>query len=228
LAEYPDKKQYKPTDVVMMPDGTMLVCDGYGNGYLINYDKEKPEYKSILTGGKKIFKTPHGGTIDARDPQNPTLLIASRGTHSIKRISIGGEFLEEIVLPGAQCCDIMIVGDFLYIPNLNGFLSILDKDNKLVSQPGGNWPEFDDKGNPKACRQADETFVHPHNILVDDRGDIYVPQWNSGKSYPIKLERINPFKDGGCCDGAFKGNKSCSHPCCLKEARGGQVCKKCN
>jgi hypothetical protein len=38
--------------------------------------------------------------------------------------------------------------------------------------------------------KADETFVHPHGIMVDDEGDVYVPQWNSSNTYPIKLARV--------------------------------------
>ena len=199
-----------------------------GNGYLISYDKEKPEYKSIFTGGKKIFNTPHGGTIDYRDAANPTVLIASRESNRLKWFTLEGKYIEEVILPGARPLDTEIVGDFLYVPSLSGFLSILDKDNKLISQPGGNWPEFDEKGNPIESHKADDTFINPHNILVDDKGDLYVPQWNSGKTYPVKLERINPFSAGNCCDKAFKKNKQCTHPCCLTAARAGQVCKSCN
>jgi hypothetical protein len=31
--------------------------------------------------------------------------------------------------------------------------------------------------------------MHPHGIAIDEEGSIYVAQWNSGKTYPIKLAR---------------------------------------
>ena len=33
-------------------------------------------------------------------------------------------------------------------------------------------------------------FMHPHDVCVDNDENIYVPQWASKKSYPIKLERV--------------------------------------
>jgi hypothetical protein len=41
-------------------------------------------------------------------------------------------------------------------------------------------------------RKDDEhkVFIHPHDVYADSDENIYVPQWASGKTYPIKLERI--------------------------------------
>lgn len=33
-------------------------------------------------------------------------------------------------------------------------------------------------------------FTFPQGIIIDDEMSIYVAQWNSGKAYPIKLERV--------------------------------------
>jgi hypothetical protein len=33
-------------------------------------------------------------------------------------------------------------------------------------------------------------FLHPHDVCVDGDENIYVPQWASGKTYPVKLERV--------------------------------------
>jgi len=32
--------------------------------------------------------------------------------------------------------------------------------------------------------------MHPHDVCVDGDGSIYVPQWASKKTYPVKLERV--------------------------------------
>ena len=62
---------------------------------------------------------------------------------------------------------------------------------KVVSTPGGTEPIYvkgklqkqfkDDPGN---------VFMHPHDVYVDSDENIYVPQWNSQKTYPVKLDRI--------------------------------------
>jgi hypothetical protein len=36
------------------------------------------------------------------------------------------------------------------------------------------------------------------------------------------------FKTGGCCEKSEKGGKPCAHPCCVKVAKDGKVCEKCN
>ena len=34
------------------------------------------------------------------------------------------------------------------------------------------------------------TFFNPHDVCIDNDENIYVPQWNSGKTYPLKLTRV--------------------------------------
>ena len=36
----------------------------------------------------------------------------------------------------------------------------------------------------------DKTFLNPHDVCIDNDDNLYVPQWNSGKTYPLKLIRI--------------------------------------
>jgi peptidylamidoglycolate lyase len=33
-------------------------------------------------------------------------------------------------------------------------------------------------------------FVHPHDLIVDREESLYVVQFASGNTYPIKLERV--------------------------------------
>jgi hypothetical protein len=35
-----------------------------------------------------------------------------------------------------------------------------------------------------------ETFMHPHDLVVDPQGSLYVAQFASQQTYPIKLERV--------------------------------------
>jgi len=97
--------------------------------------------------------------------------------------------IDIIPMPGAQVCDIKQHGDELYVPNLNGFISILDKNNRVISNPGGTEPVYKD-GKLQKMKQNDDTFIHPHSIMIDDEDSVYIPQWNSKKTYPIKLERV--------------------------------------
>ena len=68
-------------------------------------------------------------------------------------------------------------------------LAILDKNNTVVSMPGGNKPKYD--GSSLISPIYDQkTFFNPHDVCVDNDENIYVPQWNSGKTYPLKLTRV--------------------------------------
>ena len=55
--------------------------------------------------------------------------------------------------------------------------------------PGGNKPTYD--GSSLITNIRSKNFFNPHDVCVDNDENIYVPQWNSGKTYPLKLTRYN-------------------------------------
>ena len=67
-------------------------------------------------------------------------------------------------------------------------LAVLDINNKIVSLPGGNLPKYKEGVIEKPIYDQ-KTFLNPHDVCIDNDGNIYVPQWNSGKTYPVKLIR---------------------------------------
>ncbi|HEX5025049.1 MAG TPA: 6-bladed beta-propeller [Agriterribacter sp.] len=196
---YQKKEAFVPTETTVLDNGDFYIADGYGSQYIMQYD-EKGKLKNFF-GGKgettSNFDNAHGITIDSRQG-TPTLLITDRTRHCFKRFSLDGKLIEIIELPGACVCRPVIHGDHLYAavlrsPDLNavgtGFVTILDKNNKVVSNIGGTAPLYaNDMLQPMA--QAEKIFVHPHDVCVDDEGSIYVAQWASNKVYPYKLTRV--------------------------------------
>ena len=89
--------------------------------------------------------------------------------------------------------NIMLVAAVLRSPTLNdektGFVTILNKENKVVSNLGGSEPVYEN-GKLKQLSQTDKIFIHPHDVCVDDEGSIYVAQWASGKVYPYKFTKV--------------------------------------
>ena len=79
--------------------------------------------------------------------------------------------------------------DSKFIPSLRNQIIILDKDNKVVSNPGGTAPEYRN-GELQLMVQSQPIFKHCHDVCIDQDENIYVCQWNAGKTYPIKLERV--------------------------------------
>ena len=142
------------------------------------------------------FDCCHGVTLDTRDKGDPTLLITSRSKQEFKRFSLDGTHLETVPLPGCWICRPVIKGDFLYFAVIvtktwgayDGCLIILDRENKVVSCPGGSAPEYAD-GALQPPLYDDISFLNPHDVCIDRDDNLYVPQWASGRTYPVMLER---------------------------------------
>ena len=198
--QYSEKSQFKPTEVATAPNGDFYVADGYGAQYITHYDS-KGNIKNIFGGrgeGDQYFENCHGICYDDRDPDNPVLLITARVQNAFKRFTLDGEYLNTISLPGAYVCRPVVAGENLYFAVLisklpwdsqSGFVAILNKENKVVSLPGGSDPSK--SGSEEVpYHQVVHMFQHPHDVCVDSDENIYVPQWNSGQTYPIKLKRV--------------------------------------
>jgi hypothetical protein len=200
---YTEKMAWVPTETTIGPNGDLYIADGYGSQYFLQYDKDGV-FKRKFGGpgsGDAQFSTAHGITVDQRGGKAPTLLCTSRGHNSFKRFSMDGDYIETIFLPGAFVCRPVIHGENLYAgvcwsrlryleqtPD-SGFVTILDKDNKVVSNPGGTAPEYRN-GELQLMVQSQPIFKHCHDVCIDQDENIYVCQWNAGKTYPIKLTRV--------------------------------------
>ena len=71
----------------------------------------------------------------------------------------------------------------------SGFISVFDKDNRVVANIGGTPPEYVN-GVLQPMQTTWDVFNHCHGLCVDDDGNLYVGQWNANQSYPMKLERL--------------------------------------
>ena len=71
----------------------------------------------------------------------------------------------------------------------SGFVTILDKNNKVVSNLAGSEPTYTN-GKPEEMYQTINCFQYPHDVCIDRDENLYIAQWNSGKVYPYKLEPV--------------------------------------
>lgn len=196
---YKDPKEFIPTETTIDANGDIFIADGYGAQYILHYDKDGKllHYFGGRGDGDAHFDNAHGICWDTRRPDQ-TLLITDRSRNCFKRFTKDGALLEVLSLPGACVCRPVIHGDHLYAavlrsPDLNavgtGFVTIIDKDNKVVSNIGGCEPKYID-GRLQPMSQTDKIFIHPHDVCVDRDENLYVAQWASGKVYPYKLRRV--------------------------------------
>jgi hypothetical protein len=189
---YTSREDYKPTDIEFADDGSFYVCDGYGLGMILHYRGDGTLLRAFGGKGNEAHQlnTPHGCAIDRRDPRRPLLLVASRGHQAIKRYSLTGDYVDTIPLPGAAVCDVLVHGERLYLPNLNGYLTILDRQNRVLANLGGEAPVYDTGGALQPMKRSGKAFIHPHNLFVDAAGSIYVVQWNSQGMHPLRLDPV--------------------------------------
>jgi peptidylamidoglycolate lyase len=197
---YKNAKEFVPTEVAVDSNGDFFVADGYGAQYILHYDasgKLKGYFGGKGTGDESLDNA-HGIVIDRRYSQ-PSLLVTDRTRNCFKRFSMDGKLQEIISLPGACVCRPVIKNDHLYAavlrsPSLanagSGFVTVLNRENKVVSNLGGTEPIYNKDAQLQTMTQAEKIFVHPHDVCVDDDENLYVAQWASGKVYPYKFKRV--------------------------------------
>ncbi|ULQ56979.1 6-bladed beta-propeller [Flavihumibacter rivuli] len=197
---YAKAEEYVPTETAIAPNGDIYVADGYGKDLVIQYDangKYIRHFGGRGTGAGHLLNA-HGVCIDNRDRSNPLVIVSSRQHNAFKRYTLEGVYKDTIELPGAWVCRPVIKGDYLYAAVLqsnsrqgqgSGFVTILDRNNKVVSNLAGSEPSYQN-GRPEEMYQTIKAFQYPHDVCIDDEENLYVAQWNSGKTYPYKLEPI--------------------------------------
>lgn len=200
---YDSPNQFVPTETAVNPaNGDIYVADGYGANYVMQYDAKGKYIRHF--GGKgetnETFKTCHGVLVDTRDIKNPTLLITDRSHQCLKRFTLDGKYLSTYQLPGTFVCRPVLRGKYIYAAvyrsgneswSNSGYIQILDENMKVVSTPGGTEPMF--KNGVLQHQYKDDpnnVFMHPHDVYVDSDENIYIPQWASQRTYPVKLQRI--------------------------------------
>ena len=198
--QYTKAEEYIPTETAIAANGDIYVADGYGKDFIIQYDS-KGGYIRHFGGrgdGDEHLLNAHGITIDTRDKAGPYLIVTSRQQNAFKRYTMDGRYLGTIPLPGAWVCRPVINGDYLYAAVLqsssavgkqSGFVTILDRNFKVVSNLGGSEPIYAD-GKLQEMQQTVKAFQYPHDVCIDDEQNLYIAQWNSGHVYPYKLTPI--------------------------------------
>ena len=201
---YDDKMRFQPTDVTIAPNGDIYVTDGYGSDFVIHYDSNGKYIRHWggynNTNKAHNLNNTHGIGVDSRDPNNVHLLVSSRGEQALKKYTLDGQYIEDLALPGAYVGGPIFKDEHFYAPVCwshidgkqapnSGFITILDKNNKVVSNPGGEAPKYVN-GQLNTMRSSFDVFNHCHTVCVDDELNLYVGQWNANQVYPIKLERV--------------------------------------
>lgn len=172
------QKGLRLTAVDVLPDGRIVAVDGYSSDF-IHIFAPNGKYESTI-GGKDEptgFKTCHKLCIDTRfDP--PRLLCCDRENRRMVSLSLEGEVLqviEDMKRPAA----VAIFGDLAAVAEIEGRLSLLDKQGKTVATLGAN--EIAEQTATNAVPPAEwrtGILTAPHGVDFDGDGNLFVTEYN--------------------------------------------------
>jgi hypothetical protein len=196
---YQNESSYAPTGIAVLPDGSIVVADGYSTSWLHLFDKEQKYVKSFGGGGTEPgkFRTCHGLCLDTRG-ETPLLLIADRENSRLQHFSLDGTLVKVHDQELRRPCFTTIAngGGAVAVPDLAGRVTIFDRDMKLVCQLGDNPDEgLRAQFDVKRDRLKDGSFTSPHGAAWDHDGNLYVQDWNV-LGRVTQLKRVKPAEKG--------------------------------
>jgi hypothetical protein len=178
------KAKYSPTNVAFAPDGGFYIGDGYGSHYIHQYDRDARWVRTWGGFGSEPgkMKTPHGLWLDNRPGRDLALVVADRANARLQYFALDGThlgFVGEMSFPA----HFDIRGTDLLVPDLHARVTILDKDNRVITHLGYDkeWTtqvlanNFEMRRTP--ANWVEGKFIHPHDACWDKNGNLFVVEW---------------------------------------------------
>ncbi len=172
--------EWRITAAVPGPGGSIFIANGYGDSRIFKFDRNG-EYLASY-GGKGtadgLFDCSHGLALDTRYDQ-PLLLVCDRENRRLCHFDLDGRFVRTITQHLRRPCQVSCHGDYAVISELEGRVTILDRDNVPVAFLGDNpkksqWANYQLK--PEDIAFA--VFSAAHGCHIDKQENIYVSDWN--------------------------------------------------
>ena len=177
---YKDAKGFNPCAVTVGPDGSIFVADGYGSNYVLKFDKNRKFIKAFGGPGEAEgkFKTCHGIALDTRQ-EKPLLLVCNRNNNRVEYWDLDGNFVKVIQKDLRMPAAVHIRGEYAVFPELQGRVTVLNKDGSIAAQVGDNPNEKQranfglppDQWKPGICNS-------PHGASMDKNGNLIVSEWS--------------------------------------------------
>jgi hypothetical protein len=175
-----DKPGLKLTSVDVAPNGDIYVVDGYGKSWIFVFDKTGA-FKTVFGGPGEPWKfaNTHKIFMDKRfDPVR--IFCCDRGNNRILHLALDGTIIGVIKDQGMRRpSSASFFGDLVCIAEIEGRISVLDKEGKTVAMFGIN----DTKGQTntnhvKPELWKDNVVTSPHGITFDAKGNIMECEWS--------------------------------------------------
>ena len=177
---YKDANGFKPCAVTVAPDGSIFVADGYGSNYVLKFDKDRKFVKAFGGPGTEEgkFQTCHGIGLDTRHAK-PLLLVCNRNSNRVEHWDLDGNFVKVIQKDLRMPAAVHIRGDYAVFPELQGRVTVLDKDGAIAAQVGDN-PTPGQRANfgLPPDQWKDGICNSPHGASIDKNGNLIVSEWS--------------------------------------------------
>jgi DNA-binding beta-propeller fold protein YncE len=188
---YQKPEEFKPTGVAIAPNGDFYVTDGYGKSFVHQYTAKGDYVRSFGGVGSAAgqLKQPHGIWVDTRGKE-ARVLVADRANHRLQFFTLDGKFISMVAQDLRLPSNFHQRGSDIVVADLEGRVTILDKDNKLVTHLGDNENPKLRGQNPVPPEQWKAgQFISPHCVRWDSQGNLYVAEWLSTGRI-TKLKRL--------------------------------------
>lgn len=176
---YASASEYKPTAVAFAPNGDIFVTDGYGKYWVHHYNQKGDYIRSWGGAGSEPGKlnNPHGIWVDTRR-KTPVVVVADRGNKRLQTFTMEGKHLgfvtEDMRLPS----NMDQRGNEIVVADLAGKVTILDKDNKVITHLGDNTdPKKRGTNKIPPAEWTEGVFIAPHCPRWDKQGNLYIHEW---------------------------------------------------
>ncbi|NBV23789.1 MAG: hypothetical protein EBS05_17955 [Proteobacteria bacterium] len=170
---------FNPCAVTVGPDGSIYAADGYGANYVVKFDKDRKFVKAF--GGRGVeegkFNTCHGIALDTRG-EKPLLLVCNRNNNRVEHWDLDGNFVKVIQKNLRMPAAVHIRGEYAIFPELQGRVTVLNKDGSIAAQVGDN-PTASQRANfglPED-QWKDGICNSPHGASMDKDGNLLVAEW---------------------------------------------------
>jgi len=177
---YKNADGVKPCAVTVAPDGSIFVADGYGANYVLKFDKARKFIKAFGGQGAEEgkFNTCHGIGLDTRQGK-PLLLVCNRNNNRVEYWDLEGNFIKVIQKDLRMPAAVHIRGDYAVFPELQGRVTVLDKEGRIAAQIGDN-PNEKHRANFALPRDQwkDGICNSPHGASLDKDGNLIVSEWS--------------------------------------------------
>jgi len=179
-AGFKSPNEWRITAAVPAPDGSIFIANGYGDSRIFRFSKHGDYLSSF--GGKGstngLFDCSHGLALDARYDQ-PLLLVCDRENRRLCHFDLDGKFVRTVTQHLRRPCQVSFHGDYALVSELEGRVTILDRDNAPVAFLGDNpnhkqWANY--QLQPRDIAPA--FFSAAHGCHIDQQANIYVSDWN--------------------------------------------------